>query len=84
MLTGRRDPLLKLSLGALAIEGTVVAANDGDCPLGPVGDRIGDPVPLFELVLPPRAARLGVPVLGASAAGGAVALAARSRATSVV
>jgi hypothetical protein len=41
-----------------------VAANGGDCPLGGLQERLGDPDPLFELVLPARAARLAVPVLG--------------------
>ncbi len=35
----------------------------------------GDPVPLFELVLSPRAAKRAVPVLGAVAAAGIAALA---------
>jgi len=50
-----------------------VAANHGDCPLGPLQDRLHDPVPLFELVLSPRAARRAIPVLGAVAAAGIVA-----------
>ena len=78
-LSGRRDRRLHLALGALAAEGAVVAANRGDCPLGPLGERIGDPVPLFELVLPPRAARLAVPALGAITAAGVALLAIRSR-----
>ena len=36
------------ALAALAGEGVLVVANRGDCALG---YRIGDPVPLFELVL---------------------------------
>jgi len=43
------------------------------------GDRIGDPVPLFELVLSPRAARRAVPTLGAVTALGIGILVARSR-----
>jgi hypothetical protein len=76
--TGRRGPLLRIAIGALAAEGVLVAANRGDCPLGAVGDRIGDPVPLFELVLRPRAARLAVPVLGATAAAGVALLVVRT------
>ena len=76
-LTGRRGPLLHASVAALVAEGVVVAANGGDCPLGGVQDRMGDPVPLFELVLPPRAARLAVPALGALTAAGIVQLARR-------
>jgi hypothetical protein len=61
----RRGPLLRAAVAALVAEGFLVTANQGDCPLGPLGDRLGDDVPLFELVLPPKAARLAVPVLGA-------------------
>jgi hypothetical protein len=76
-LTGRRGPLLRAALAALLAEGALVAANRGDCPLGGVGERVGDPVPLFELVLPPRAARLAVPALGAVTAAGIALLGAR-------
>lgn len=69
-LTGRRDRWLRAAVAALTIEGAVVSANGGDCPLGPLQDRLDDPVPLFELVLSPRAAKRAVPVLGAVAAVG--------------
>ncbi len=69
-LSGRRSWRTTLAAGALLAEGAVVAAHGGDCPLGPLGDRIGDEMPLFELVLPPRAAAAAVPVLGAIAAVG--------------
>jgi hypothetical protein len=77
--SGRRGPLLRAAIAALAAEGVVVLANRGDCPLGALGDRIGDPVPLFELVLPATAARRAVPTLGAVTAAGLGLLAARSR-----
>lgn len=64
-LTGRRGPLLRPAIVALVSEGVLVVANRGDCPLGLLGERIGDPVPLFELVLSPRAARRAVPTLAA-------------------
>jgi hypothetical protein len=64
----------------LGREGVLVLANRGDCPLGPLGERIGDQVPLFELVLLPRAARLVVPLLGGVTALGVGVVAARSRA----
>lgn len=79
-LTRRRGPLLRSSVAALVVEGVVVTANGGDCPLGGLQDRMGDPVPLFELVLSPQAAKRAVPVLGAVAATG-IALLARPRAT---
>jgi hypothetical protein len=75
----RRGPFLRGTVVALVAEGALVAANHGDCPLGPLGDRIGDDVPLFELVLPPRAAKAAIPVLGAVAGAGLIALAVRSR-----
>jgi hypothetical protein len=77
-LTGRRGPLLRFSIAALVVEGVVVATNGGDCPLGGLQDRIGDPIPLFELVLPPHAAKCAVPVLGMIAATG-IALLAKPR-----
>lgn len=73
-LTGRRGPWLRACVWALVGEGILVAANRGDCPLGPLQERVDDPVPLFELVLPQRAARLAVPVLGAVTAGGVLLL----------
>jgi len=79
-ISGRRDPMLGIAVGALTLEGVVVAANGGDCPLGPLQDRLDDPVPLFELVLSPSAAKRAIPVLGAVAATG-IALLARSTPT---
>ena len=75
-LTGRRGRWLRPAIGALIGEGVLVVTNGGDCPLGPLGDRLGDPVPLFELVLSPRAARRAVPTLGAVTAAGLGLLAA--------
>ena len=77
-LTGRRGRELPVAVAALLTEGAVVAANHGDCPLGPLQERLGDPVPLFELVLPPRAARLAVPALGAVTAAGLAVIAGRT------
>ncbi len=73
-LTGRRSRRLRLAVAALLAEGAVVTVNRGDCPLGGLQDRLGDPVPLFELVLSPPAARRAVPVLGAIAAAGMLLL----------
>jgi len=77
-LSGRRDRLLQIAVAALVGEGAVVVANHGDCPLGGLQDRLGDPVPLFELVLSPDAAKRAVPALGAFSAAGIALLAARS------
>jgi hypothetical protein len=74
-LTGRRDALLKGAIGILATEGVGLVIGRGNCPLGPLQERLGDPVPLFELVLPPTWARRAVPILaGVSALGIALAL----------
>ena len=76
-LSGRRDRLLHLAAASLIGEGVLVAANHGDCPLGGLQERLGDPVPLFELVLSARAAKRAVPTLGAITAAGLVLLAVR-------
>jgi hypothetical protein len=73
-LTGRRDRRLHLALAALLAEGAFVGANHGDCPLGPLQQRLGDRIPLFELVLSPVAARRAVPALGLVAAAGVALL----------
>ena len=78
-LSGRRDRLLRVAAASLIGEGVLVAANHGDCPLGGLQERLGDPVPLFELLLSPRAAKRAVPTLGAIAAAGLVLLVARGR-----
>jgi hypothetical protein len=78
-LSGRRGRFLRLPIAALLGEGVLVVANHGDCPLGPVGVRVGDSRPLFELVLSPRAARRALPALGVLTALGLGLLAARSR-----
>ena len=76
-LSGRRDQLLRIASASLIGEGVLVAANHGDCPLGGLQERLGDPIPLFELVLSPRAAKRAVPTLGAITAAGLVLLVAR-------
>jgi hypothetical protein len=76
-VTGRRGRFLRPAIAGLVCEGALVTANRGDCPLGRLGERIGDPVPLFELVLSPRAARRAVPVLGVVTVAGIGLLAAR-------
>jgi hypothetical protein len=80
-ITDRRDSWLRVAMGALVAEGALVSANHGDCPLGPLQDRLHDPVPLFELVLSPAAARRAVPTLGVVASAGIALLAYRNRAS---
>ena len=73
-LTRQRDRRLRLAIGALLAEGACVALNHGDCPLGPLQARSGDPIPLFELVLSPTAARRAVPALGVVTVAGLMVL----------
>jgi hypothetical protein len=77
-LTGRRDAALRVAVTTLVVEGVALGAGGGDCPLGPLHGRLGDPVPLFELVLPPRAAKAAVPVLAGVSCLGLGVLAVRS------
>lgn len=48
---------------ALILEGLVVLLNHGDCPLGSIHHRLGDDKAFFELFLPPRIAKQGIPFL---------------------
>ncbi len=75
VLSGRRDRPLGAAVGFLGLEGIALVIGRGNCPLGPFQARLGDPVPLFELVLPPRAAKAAVPVLAAVAVAGIAAVA---------
>lgn len=61
--TRRRDRVLSVSAAALLVEGAALVIGRGDCPFGPLQARLGDPVPLFELVLPKRAAKAAIPAL---------------------
>jgi hypothetical protein len=61
--TRRRDPALWASVSFLIIEGGALIVGRGDCPMGRLQEDWGDPVPFFELILPPRAAKAAVPVL---------------------
>ncbi len=74
-LARRRDRRLGASIAFLSLEGVALIVGRGDCPFGPLQTRLGDPMPLFELVLPPRAAKAAVPVLaGVTLAGVAFGL----------
>jgi hypothetical protein len=75
---GEAGPLTLAAVGALFGEGALVVLCHGNCPLGPLLRRLGDDKPLFELVLPPRAAALAVPVLGGVTVLGVILLVART------
>jgi hypothetical protein len=59
----RRGRALYASAAFLSVQGGALIVGRGDCPFGPLQASWGDPVPLFELVLPPRAAKAAIPVL---------------------
>jgi hypothetical protein len=70
-----RSRYLPVSVAFLLAQGAALVAGRGNCPMGPVQRSLGDPVPMFELVLPPRAAKAAIPVLtGVALAGIAAAL----------
>jgi hypothetical protein len=75
-LRRERDVYLAASMALLGAEGVALILGRGDCPFGSFQARLGDPVPMFEWVLPPRAAKAAIPILtGISLAGfAAVAL----------
>lgn len=62
-LARKRTKALGLVVGFLSLEGVALLVGRGDCPFGSFQRTLGDPVPMFELVLPPRAAKAAVPVL---------------------
>jgi hypothetical protein len=78
--TGRRGWPTLASVAWLSLEGVALAIGRGDCPAGPFQRRLGDPVPMFELVLPPRAAKAAIPVLLVVTLAGFAALLVRPRA----
>ncbi len=75
--TRRRNRLLGASLAFLSVEGIGLMIGGGDCPMGHVQEQLGDPVPFFELVLPPRAAKAAVPILAVASVAGFLAVALR-------
>ena len=76
-ITRRRDPVLALAVGILGVEGVGLVIGRGNCPLGPFQRRLGDPVPMFELFLPKRAAKITVPILAGASVVGLLAVALR-------
>jgi hypothetical protein len=76
-VTGRRDRPLWASVAFLVAEGAALVVGRGNCPVGPLQAEWGDPVPFFELVLPPRAAKAAVPVLAVISVAAIAAIALR-------
>lgn len=73
-IAGRRDRYLVAAVGLLGSEGVALVVGRGNCPFGPFQRSLGDPVPMFELLLPPRAAKAAIPILAAVTIGGFAAL----------
>jgi hypothetical protein len=76
-MTRRRNPRLWASVAFLAVEGAALGIGRGNCPVGPRQAEWGDPVPFFELLLPPRAAKAAIPILTAVSVAGIAALVVR-------
>lgn len=76
-LTGRRDRFLVMAGTALSLQGVAILLGRGNCPMGPIQERLGDPTPCFELVLPKRAAKAAIPVLVTLTLAGIAAIATR-------
>ena len=73
----RRDRALWPSVAFLLVQGGALVIGRGNCPFGPFQRQLGDPVPMFELALPPRAAKAAIPVLFVVSVSGIVAVAIR-------
>lgn len=77
VLARRRSRRVWADAAFLSVEGAALIVGHGDCPVGTMQAEWGDPVPFFELVLPPRAAKAAVPVLAIVSVAGILALALR-------
>jgi hypothetical protein len=75
--TRRRNRLVRGAVVFLLAEGGALITGQGNCPFGPFQASLGDPVPFFELILQPRAAKAAIPILGAMSVAGFGAMAAR-------
>ncbi|MEO8626145.1 MAG: hypothetical protein ABI452_05535 [Candidatus Limnocylindrales bacterium] len=69
-VTRRRDRLAYAATGLLLTEGAALIVGRGNCPFGPLQTQMGDPVPMFEWLLPPRAAKAAILVLTLVTLGG--------------
>lgn len=63
-LTNQNNFFTYLSVGLIIFEAIVIVINKGSCPLGVIHKKFGDDKAFFELLLPKKAAKLAVPVLG--------------------
>lgn len=63
VVTRRRTYKAWASVALLLTEGGALVVGHGNCPVGSLQAEWGDPVPFFELILPPRAAKAAIPIL---------------------
>jgi len=73
-LLRRRDRAVYAATALLVSEGVALVIGRGDCPFGSFQAGLGDPVPMFEWVLPPRAARAAIPILAVVSLGALLCL----------
>ena len=73
-LLRRRDRYLWASITLLLVQGAALVVGRGNCPFGSFQRQLGDSVPMFELALPPRAAKAAIPILFVVAVAGIVAV----------
>ena len=73
-ITRRRDKRVYASTALLLTEGAALLVGRGDCPFASFQAGLGDPVPMFEWFLPPRAAKAAIPVLTIVTLGGLMVL----------
>jgi hypothetical protein len=62
-IAGVRTRALAGAVGLLSLEGLALLAGRGNCLFGQFQRSLGDPVPMFELFLPRRAAKAAIPAL---------------------
>ena len=77
-LVRRRDRYLWAAITFLLVQGVALVVGRGNCPFGPFQRRLGDPVPMFELILPQRVAKAAIPVLLVVTIAGMVAVIGRT------
>ena len=73
-ISRRRTPRLWAFVALLLAEGAGLVVGRGNCPMGRRQAAWGDPVPFFELVLPPGAAKAAVPILAVTSLSAVAAL----------
>jgi hypothetical protein len=74
----RRDGPIWASVTFLLVQGILLVIGRGNCPFGPFQRQLGDPIPMFELIMPPRAAKAAIPVLLLISVAGIAALLVRT------